>query len=562
MNIALNLLLGTPVIAGIAAAAAVVVCIAVVAAVLVTRRKKNKQEPVIPAGPALLPEPKPQPVEKTEEPKAEEVKAEAPAPAEEVKATDEIDVMTEELEDVHEELDKLNKELDEALEAIADEDEEAPAEEPIEEVKEEVAKAPAEEAKEEVKEAPVEEKAEEKTEAPAEEVKEVKEVKEAPAEAKPAKVKPVKAQKVAPEGKVIIRIRYNRSYTAKLIQSEDTLKNYYSVIKNELLSYGVKPRASWKYETFRTGRKLLVKAAIRGKTLGVYFALNPADYEGTKYKIKDVSSVATNAAVPTLYKIKNDRRLRYAKDLIAAVMAANGLEKKKELNEDYVSMYPYEELEPLIERKLVKLVSQKETTTDYEVGEIAVPIDYISEEIAAAIAPAEEAPVEEVAEIEEVEEVTEEVVEEVEEVAEPEPVEEEEESEAVKQFFEEEPEDEAPAEEAETADMSISLDEAEEILDDKYVEAFVKQSSKISDKSGKAIVNVDTLGKYFSKGEKVTVEEIRKRVPGIGKKVTYVKVLGRGVLDKPLTVEADDFSPAAIKMIVLTGGEVVRTKRT
>ena len=54
----------------------------------------------------------------------------------------------------------------------------------------------------------------------------------------------------------------------------------------------------------------------------------------------------------------------------------------------------------------------------------------------------------------------------------------------------------------------------------------------------------------------------KKRIPSTGKKVTYVKVLARGTLDKALIVEADDFSPAAIKMIVLTGGEVIRTKRT
>ena len=108
--------------------------------------------------------------------------------------------------------------------------------------------------------------------------------------------------------------------------------------------------------------------------------------------------------------------------------------------------------------------------------------------------------------------------------------------------------------------MSISVSEAEEILDDEFVESFVRQSNRYSDKSKKAIVNIDTLGRYFNKGETVTVDEIKKRVPGISKNVTYVKVLARGTLDKSLTVEADDFSPQAIKMIVLTGGTVVRTK--
>ncbi|MDE6408343.1 MAG: uL15 family ribosomal protein [Anaeroplasmataceae bacterium] len=43
-------------------------------------------------------------------------------------------------------------------------------------------------------------------------------------------------------------------------------------------------------------------------------------------------------------------------------------------------------------------------------------------------------------------------------------------------------------------------------------------------------------------------------------KVDYIKVLARGVLDKPLIIEAQDYSIDAIKMIVLTGGEVRKVK--
>ena len=101
--------------------------------------------------------------------------------------------------------------------------------------------------------------------------------------------------------------------------------------------------------------------------------------------------------------------------------------------------------------------------------------------------------------------------------------------------------------------------EAEEKITDSRAEAFVKESGRVSDKTKKSIVNIDTLGKYFNPGEQVTVEEIRKRVPSVNAKTTYIKVLARGTLDKALNVEADDFSPAAVKMIVLTGGTVART---
>lgn len=284
---------------------------------------------------------------------------------------------------------------------------------------------------------------------------------------------------------------------------------------------------------------MLVRFAVRGKTLNVYLALNPADYAESKYKIKDVSHVAKNKDVPTLYKINNDRRLKYVKELIAEVMSANGIVAGEPAAENYAAQYPYEPLEPLIERNLVKLLTWEDTSADYEVGEIAVPEDSIPDNI--AIVPAEE----EIA------------------VAAEEPVCEEDDVIDEAWFAEEEtPAEEQEPETSADVNMSISLDEAEEILDDRYVEVFVRQGSRTSDRTKKAVINIDTLGKYFEKGERVTVEEIKKRIPSTGKKVTYIKVLARGILDKALTVEADDFSPAAIKMIVLTGGEVIRTKRT
>lgn len=43
--------------------------------------------------------------------------------------------------------------------------------------------------------------------------------------------------------------------------------------------------------------------------------------------------------------------------------------------------------------------------------------------------------------------------------------------------------------------------------------------------------------------------------------MSAVKVLARGSLDKALTVEAADFSLPAVKMIVITGGKVVKLKK-
>ena len=48
----------------------------------------------------------------------------------------------------------------------------------------------------------------------------------------------------------------------------------------------------------------------------------------------------------------------------------------------------------------------------------------------------------------------------------------------------------------------------------------------------------------------------------IDKRASSYKVLARGKLDKALTVEAADFSLPAVKMIVLTGGKVVKIKKS
>lgn len=301
----------------------------------------------------------------------------------------------------------------------------------------------------------------------------------------PVKFERVKTDAPAPEGKAFIRIRYNRSFTAKLIQSPDAVKKYYSDVKNELEKYGLKERVSWRCESFRRGRKTLAKLNVRGKTLSVYLAADPAKYADTKYKVEDVSQIASNAATPARYRIKNDRRNAYVKQLIADLAAAENLTAAERPYSDFAAQFPYEELEPLIARKLVKVLALSEKASGSETAVIAVPAEVLEE---------------------------------------------------------------------------VSVAQAEELIADEKAEQYVTESLSYSDKTKKEIVNIDTLARYFKKGEEVTLEKIKKRVPGINKRATYIKVLARGTLDKPLNVEADCFTAAAVKMIVLTGGKAIRKK--
>lgn len=262
-------------------------------------------------------------------------------------------------------------------EEIAEEAAEVPLEEPVEEqIAEEEIVAESEpfeedevtvdEAEEVAETQPIEEEVVE--EQPV--VEEIKLVEET----KPVK-EPVKRQPPAREQTIIVddkpvlikddRFLFNpeedgfyyvleKTFTAKLIQSEEYVKDYYTEIKNELLSYKkVHSRMSKKRESFNFGRNCLARLTIRGKTLRLHLALDAKDYEETKYKVEDMSEVKSIADTALMYRIKNDRRVKYAKDLITAVMEKYGVPRQEIEPINYTDEYPYETTEALLARGLI-----------------------------------------------------------------------------------------------------------------------------------------------------------------------------------------------------------------
>ena len=104
----------------------------------------------------------------------------------------------------------------------------------------------------------------------------------------------------------------------------------------------------------------------------------------------------------------------------------------------------------------------------------------------------------------------------------------------------------------------ISVEEAHEIISDEVaMEAIEDVSQGVKHIGKRGIVNIDTLSRNFSAGEVVTLDALKEKKL-IDKKVQFVKVLARGTLDKPLTVELHGYSLDAVKMIVITGGKVER----
>ncbi len=274
----------------------------------------------------------------------------------------------------------------------------------------------------------------------------------------------------------LVAIRYDKSYYARLCQADAETKKYYEELKAEMLSYGAKSRISWKHETFKFGRKLLMKMKMRGKTLCLYFALSAADYADTKYKVEDATLLGYDDT-PCLYRIFNARRCKFAKELIAQVAIDSGLSKG---DIPKCSAPAYESTPALLKKDLVREIRYKKN------GE----------------------------------------------------------------------EDEVAAADAEKVVAVAS--EVDDIMEDEEAKALIESSGRRADKTRTAIINVDTIGKLFKDGEVVTLQEIAKRTKGYDR-ATYLKVLARGTLDKSLTVEADDFSIEAVKMILLTGGKVLKT---
>lgn len=154
-----------------------------------------------------------------------------------------------------------------------------------------------------------------------------------------------------------VRIVYDKSFTARLSQSNVPVKEYYSSLKNYILSYkGVKSRISWRYDSFNKGRLKCIKLQFRGKSLYMYIALDPADVP-EKYHVKDYSGKSAYAEVPTVLKVGSDRALKYAKELVSLLMERNGIQRGETPSVDYVPAY--RSTKTLIGMNLIKIKEAK-----------------------------------------------------------------------------------------------------------------------------------------------------------------------------------------------------------
>lgn len=142
----------------------------------------------------------------------------------------------------------------------------------------------------------------------------------------------------------IVPIEYEileRTFENKLRQSDDDAKEYYSVIKNKLLSFdGVKSRVSKLADTFKCNGEVACKITVSGKTLLVNLNLDCAKYDAKYYKFVDVGDMSKFADTPMRIKIKNKLTLKRCLEIIDIMFKEMQVISSPIDIVDYASQYP------------------------------------------------------------------------------------------------------------------------------------------------------------------------------------------------------------------------------
>lgn len=151
------------------------------------------------------------------------------------------------------------------------------------------------------------------------------------------------------------RVNVKKSYEIYLRTGDEQLKENYSLIRNELESFGMHARMTKLRENFsKKGTslskvkpdknvRLQAKLLIRGKFLKLYLNVDPSTIDAKYYRIKDVSEKMPDQAC--YIKVRSKLSVKRAIELINILATNQGFTKKKKFEKvDYVSLYGDENL--------------------------------------------------------------------------------------------------------------------------------------------------------------------------------------------------------------------------
>lgn len=155
--------------------------------------------------------------------------------------------------------------------------------------------------------------------------------------------------------------RYKKSHYARVCLLGSDIKGYYSEIKNYLLSYGLRLSKTKSSEKFYLKKELMaqIKISKNEKNIYLYLAIDPSTLEGTKYKGKDMTEKKAYSSVPYLFKIRTERKCKWAKELVDTMGESKSLLQKGVENIDYTKEYPERTIDELLEANEIKKVQIK-----------------------------------------------------------------------------------------------------------------------------------------------------------------------------------------------------------
>lgn len=137
----------------------------------------------------------------------------------------------------------------------------------------------------------------------------------------------IDSEEVVSDKLVIRRTRF----VNKMKFTSETTKQYYTEIKNLLLSYGAKSKISRRNEAFRKSG-LIAKISLSGRSLRLHLPLDPNDEERfptSKYHQTSLLEKKQFSEVPFTIKIKSNRGLKRALELVEMVCLEKPLKKKR-----------------------------------------------------------------------------------------------------------------------------------------------------------------------------------------------------------------------------------------
>ncbi len=137
-------------------------------------------------------------------------------------------------------------------------------------------------------------------------------------------VEPAPVPEVVEEDEEGIAYKYIFSFSARLIRAGDDRQDFYNAIKNHALSYKkVASKISWGHELIKLGRIKICELKVKGKTLCVYLPLDPDKYDQERMFYQDMRVEGKEVEFPMMLKVKSDRGVKYACELIDEVMKNN-----------------------------------------------------------------------------------------------------------------------------------------------------------------------------------------------------------------------------------------------